>query len=325
MHVVLDVLRVDADLLLEEDGFLAGLVKIIAGRKHRETRGDRPVKQVRLGEAEHERARKASKLRGERQRFAETEEIVGLVGEADKTACQATDAALQTDGLLAFFLELEGNVHGSGFAVALDFGGLVRFDFVEIVKLIEAKDAELPQTLVEELAFINHQFAANDFVAGGGVAAEVDAVNVVLFLFVEAERQVDDLVGIVYFGVRLRREINEAVLAINLAVGFKGFADFFGGENVPLLERERGLERIHFERQSLVRVGADDFERAHAEAFALFDGDGDIDGLAVAPSGDERNAQAGVRGVHIFENGLADGNLEVAVVAVESANANFEV
>src|SRR5207302_777084 len=137
-----------------------------------------------------------------------------------------------------------------------------RFDFVEIVKLIEAKDAELPQALVEELAFINHQFAANDFVAGGGVAAEVDAVDVVLFLFVEAERQVDDLVGIVYFGVRLRREINEAVLAIN---------------------------------------------------------------LAVAPSGDERNAQAGVRGVHIFENGLADGNLEVAVVAVESANADFEV
>src|SRR2546429_6649142 len=40
--------------------------------------------------------------------------------------------SLQADGLLAFFLELEGDVDRSGLVVALDFGGLVGFDFVEV-------------------------------------------------------------------------------------------------------------------------------------------------------------------------------------------------
>ncbi len=36
--------------------------------------------------------------------------------------------------------------------------------------------------LVEQLAFVDQQFAADDFVARGGVAAEVDAPHVVLLL-----------------------------------------------------------------------------------------------------------------------------------------------
>src|SRR5262249_31863024 len=83
LHVILDILRVDADLLLKQDGFLPSLVEVITRREQRETRGDGPVKKIRLGKAKHEAARQTSKLRGERERFAETEEIVGLVSKAD--------------------------------------------------------------------------------------------------------------------------------------------------------------------------------------------------------------------------------------------------
>src|SRR5207249_7167291 len=76
--------------------------------------------------------------------------------------------------------------------------------------------AQLPQALVEELAFVDHQFAANDLVARGGVTFEIDAVHVILLLFVKAESQIDDFIGIVDFRLRLRGEINEAVFAVNL-------------------------------------------------------------------------------------------------------------
>ena len=66
LHVILDVLRVDADLLLEQDGFLLGLVKVIARRENRETARDGAVKKIRLGKAKHKGARQAPKLRGER-------------------------------------------------------------------------------------------------------------------------------------------------------------------------------------------------------------------------------------------------------------------
>src|SRR5438067_6989888 len=46
-----------------------------------------------------------------------------------------------------------------------------------------------------------------------------------------------------------------------------------------------------FRSQGFVRIGADDLQRAHAVALAFFDGDSDIDGLAVAVPGDQRNAQ----------------------------------
>src|SRR5215470_8300916 len=79
LHVVLDILGIDADRLLEQDGFLAGLVKVITRRENRETGGDGPVEKIRLGETEHKGARQAAKLSGEGKRFAKAQEIVGLI------------------------------------------------------------------------------------------------------------------------------------------------------------------------------------------------------------------------------------------------------
>ncbi len=93
---------------------------------------------------------------------------------------------MQSDGLLALFPQLQIEIDRAFFGVALDLDGFVFFDALEIVELVEAEDADFPGALVEKLAFIEKQFAADDFVASGGVAAEVDAADVILLFFVEA-------------------------------------------------------------------------------------------------------------------------------------------
>ena len=141
--VILDELRVDADRLSQGQRFLLGLVKIVLAIENGETRGDRPVEEVGLGEAKHEAALEVAKLGGEGQSFAETQEIIGLVGQADKGAGESADAPLQSDGLLALFLELEIEIDGAILGVALDLDGFVFLDALEVIELIEAKDADL--------------------------------------------------------------------------------------------------------------------------------------------------------------------------------------
>src|SRR5258708_11464621 len=151
--VILNELRVDADLLASELGRLLGLVEFVQRRKYGEAAADRPVKQVRLRESEHQVPLVLADLRGKGERFAESEEIVGLVGQADESAGQPADAALQPDGLLALFMELEQQVHRTLLLVALDFHGLVWVQLVKIIQLVDAQHAQLPPPLVEELPF----------------------------------------------------------------------------------------------------------------------------------------------------------------------------
>src|SRR6266853_1602257 len=323
--VVLNELRVDADGLTGEERCLPSLVKLVTAGKNREAGRDRAVKEIGFGESEQEAARKVAELRGKSKSFAETQEVVGLIGKADEAAGQTTDTALQADRLFTLFLELEVDVNRTFFIVALDLRGLVGFDFVEVIELIEAQDAELPETLIEELALVDHQLAADDLVARGGVAAEVDAADEILFLLVEPQRQVDDFIDVVNFGVRLGSEVDESIFAVNFPVGFQSLANFFRGEDIALFERECGLQRVHLKGQRFVRIGADNFERPHMEALALFDVNRDIDGLAVTMSGDERNAKAIALGVNVVEDGFADGHLEISIVTIKAANADFQL
>ena len=83
-------------------------------------------------------------LRGQGERFAEPQEIVGLIGQADVAAGKAADAARQADGLFALLLELQKNVHGALLDVALDLG-VLRLHRLEIIQLIQAQKAQLPQ------------------------------------------------------------------------------------------------------------------------------------------------------------------------------------
>src|SRR5712664_161240 len=102
--VVLNELWVDADGLSGEEGRLPGLVELVAAVKYRKTRGDWPVKEIGLGKSEKETAGKIAELRGKGESFAKTQEVVGLIGEADEAAGQAADTALQADRLFALFL-----------------------------------------------------------------------------------------------------------------------------------------------------------------------------------------------------------------------------
>ena len=62
------------------------------------------------------------------------------------------------------------------------FSGLIG---VEIAELVQAQQAQFPETVVEDLPFVQQQFAADHFVARGGVSGKFDAPDEELFLLVE--------------------------------------------------------------------------------------------------------------------------------------------
>src|SRR5258706_15619682 len=158
------------------------MIETVAAGEDRKAGGDGTIEKIGVGEAEHEASLNIAELRGEGQGFAEAEEIVGLVGESDERAGHAADAALQTDGLLALFLEFQREIDGALFLIALDLDGLVFLNAIEIVELVQAQDADFPGALVEELAFVEKKLAADDFVARSGVADEIDAADVGVLL-----------------------------------------------------------------------------------------------------------------------------------------------
>src|SRR5882724_7963366 len=311
--VILDELRIDADRLPLQERQLASLIETVAAGEDREAGGDGTVEKIRLGEAEHEAALNVAELRGEGESFAEAEKIVGLIGKSDERAGQATDAALQTDGLLALFLELQGEVDSAFFLIAFDLDGLVFLDAIEVIELVQTQDADFPGALVEELALVEKKLAANDFVAGGGVADKIDAPDIILLFFVKAQSDVNALGGVVDIKLGFGGEIDEAVLAIRFGVVLHGFADFGGGEDVAVFKGEDGPEGIDLKGKSFIGIGANDFQRAHLVALAFFDGNCDIDGFSVAAAGDG-NTHAKPNSVDVFEDWIAANGLEVAII-----------
>src|SRR5260370_16688889 len=112
---------------------MPGLIKLVTAGENRKTRGNGPVKEIGLGESEKETTRKISELGGKGKRLAEAQEVVGLVGETDETAGEAADAALQADGLLAFFLEFQAHVDCAFPFIPLDLRALARFYSVNLL------------------------------------------------------------------------------------------------------------------------------------------------------------------------------------------------
>src|SRR5712675_1838491 len=322
--VILDELRVDADRLALQERQLASLIETVAAGEDRKTGRDGAIEKIWLGETEHEATLNVAELRGEGESFAETEKIVGLIGESDERAGQPTDAALQTYGLLALFLELQGEIDGAFFLIALNLNGLVFFDAIEIIELVQTQDADFPSALVEELALVEKKLAANDFVAGGGVADKIDAADVVLLFFVKSQSDVNALGSIVDIKLGLGGEIDEAVLAIRFGVVLHGFADFGGGEDVAVFKGEDGPKGIDLKRKSFIGIGANDFQRSHVVPLALFDRNSDIDGFAVGPAGN-RNAHAETGGIDIFEDRVFHNHFEIAIILIQPADTDFEV
>ena len=160
-----------------ENGRFLRLVVVIALHIQGEPGLDGVVEQVGFGEAELHRIHARSKLRAKTQSFAQSEEIVSGIGCPDETAGDSGNATVQLDRILAALFYLERDIDGVGLGIPLDIGrffGLQRF---KIAELIQAQNAEFPQAIVEDLAFVDQQLTPDHFVARGGVAGEIDATD----------------------------------------------------------------------------------------------------------------------------------------------------
>ena len=88
------------------------------------------------------------------------------------------------------------------------------------------------RSVVEHVAFVEQEFAADHFVARGGVAREIDAADEELLAFVGRQRQID-LVGVRNrLEIGLGDEIDVAELAVKLAHVLDALAQLVGGEDV---------------------------------------------------------------------------------------------
>ena len=71
----------------------------------------------------------------------------------------------------------------------MSLGVLVDLERFEVFELIEAEQAVLPELGVIDLAFFQHEFAADDAVAGDGVALELNARDIEGLAFIDVDDQ----------------------------------------------------------------------------------------------------------------------------------------
>src|SRR2546430_13266823 len=102
--------------------------------------------------------------------------------------------------------------------------GVFGLDLVEIAKLVQPLDADVPQRGIEDLAFLDHDFAPDDFVAGRRVAAEGYAIDVELAVLVNADVQVSNLLRFIVIKHGHGREVDVAAAAIEFLQILKAFA-----------------------------------------------------------------------------------------------------
>ncbi len=105
----------------------------------------RPIVHVGLREAEQELAAYVAEVALHAERLAQAEEVVGLVVDAEERARKAADAAIEADGVLALLLDLQQQVHGAGVCVLMRLGVLFDLERLEVLQLIQAKQAVLPK------------------------------------------------------------------------------------------------------------------------------------------------------------------------------------
>ena len=176
------------------------------------------------------------------QCLAQAEEVIGLVVDAEECAGETADAAVEADGVLALFLDLEEQIDGAGFGVLVGLGVFFDLEWLEVLELVEAQQAVLPQLGVVDLALFEHQFAADDLVAGDGVALELDARHVEGLAFVDVDVERDGLLGFVEVRLGDGAEVDVAELAVGLLQVLQALADEGGVEPVAVLDGEGGAQ-----------------------------------------------------------------------------------
>src|SRR5581483_10044073 len=153
LRVVLQVLkqgRRQVQPLASKNFGLLRLVEVELSGVNRESRLQRAVPQVGLGESELEIALAVTDVCADAESFPQAQKIVGLVSQADESSGQAADAAGEADAVLALFMDFQEEVHCASLFVEAAIGhvGIIRLQLLEVSQLIQAEQAEFPQTRV---------------------------------------------------------------------------------------------------------------------------------------------------------------------------------
>ena len=196
----------------------------------------------------------------------------------------------------------------------MGLGVLIHFERLEVFELVEAEQAVLPKLGVVDRALVEHQLAADDAVAGDGVALELDARDEELLAFVDVDVHRHGLLLLVGGELGDGAEVDVAEAAVGLFQVVEALADQRGVEPVAVLDGEGGAQRLQV--GDLLVAGEGD--GAEAVAAALFNGHLNVDALAlVGPEGEPvQSALVADLGL-----GLFDGGVRVALVAVGLAHA----
>src|SRR5207244_7014305 len=120
---------------------------------------DGTVEEVSFGEVELVLRLARAALKIDSEGFTETEEVIGFIAEAEKASSDSTDTAIEDDRVAVLLFDLEINVDFRLDRLRLHFS-IFRFYFVEIAKLIQPLQADIPQRGVKNVAFFHHDFAA---------------------------------------------------------------------------------------------------------------------------------------------------------------------
>ncbi len=232
-------------VLSAEDGKLPGLVIADLVAEYCETKLQRAIEHVGLGKPEHYAPRQVSQADLNLQSFSAPQEVVRRVIQTNEGSLQPADAAVQSDAVLAFLFDLERQVHLSIFLIQLLLGHvrIIRLELVEIGKLIQAKQAQLPETGVIYAPLFQSQFAADHLVASRCVTRELDAAHIELLTLVDVNLQIRKFLVVVKGRGRHARVVDVAILAVGLPQSLQPFGDLLAAENISILEREQRAQR----------------------------------------------------------------------------------
>ena len=292
---------------------LGGVVVVFRGEEL-ETERDGLVAEVRLVEPQAEVAREIADIGLHGEGLAQAEEVVGLVGKADEGAGETGDSAVETDGVLAFLLQLQQQVDGAFVGVLAGFGVLFGLERFKVIELVQTQQREIPKARVVDLTFFEQEFAADDFVAGDRVAGELDARDIEGLAFFDVDIEIDEVFGFVEARNGRADEVDVAKLAVGLLQLLHALLEDGGVEVFTVLVGELSAQDadvpdgfVAFEGDAPKPV-ASAFLHRHQQVDALADG-----GVQ-----DERVEAGGVADVGL---GLFGERLEVPAVAIGLANA----
>ena len=159
----------------------------------------------------------------------------------------------------------------------MSLGVLIDLQRIEIFQLIEPEQAVLPQLRVVDRAFVQHQLAADDLIAGNGVARELDARDKELLTFVDVDVHRNGLLLFVVSDLGNGAEIDVAQDPISLLQVVQALADLGCAEPFAVFDGEGGAQGLRVVDLLVAR----ERNGAQAVAFPLFDRHRDVDALAV--------------------------------------------